>query len=78
MERTLPIFKLTPGVMVLGLRTAAELLPRNTAARRAKYAVAEFPNDPEELWRIKMCPEAGYISLVSPDSRFVVCCNTLI
>ena len=34
--------------------------------------MAEFPNNPEDLWRIKMRPELGYISLVSPDSRFVV------
>jgi hypothetical protein len=73
MERVLPIFKLTPGTQASGSRTAVELLPRNTAARRARYAVAEFPHDPEDLWRIKMRPEAGYISLVSPDSRFVAC-----
>ena len=28
-------------------------------------AVAEFPQDPADLWRIKMRPEPGYISLVS-------------
>ena len=59
MDRALPIYKLTPGVKASGSRTAAELLPRNTAAQRAKYAVAEFPNDPKDLWRIKMRPEAG-------------------
>ena len=48
-ERSLPIFDLTPEALASGLRTAAELLPRNTAARRAMYAVAEFPNDPEDL-----------------------------
>ena len=73
MERALPIFKLTPGTQASGSRTAVELLPHNTAARRARYAVAEFPNDPEDLWRIKMRPEPGYISLVSFDSEFVVC-----
>ena len=35
--------------------------------------MAEFPHDPEDLWRIKMHPEAGYISLVSFDSEFIVC-----
>ena len=73
MERALPIFKLTPGTQASGSRTAVELLPHNTAARRARYAVAEFNNDPEDLWRIKMRPEPGYISLVSFDSEFIVC-----
>ena len=49
MERALPIFKLTPGTQASGSRTAVELLPHNTAAWRARYAVAEFPNDPEDL-----------------------------
>ena len=49
MERALPIFKLTPRAKASGSRTATELLPRNTAAWRARYAVAEFPNDPEDL-----------------------------
>ena len=74
MERALPIFQLTPGSQAEGSRTAFELLSRTTAARRAKYAVAEFPHDPEVLWRIKMRPEAGYISLVSFDSEFVMSC----
>ena len=65
MERALPIYKLTPGTQASGSRTAFELLSRTTATRRAMYAVAEFPNDPEDLWRIKMHPEMGYISLVS-------------
>ena len=73
MERALPIFKLTPGTQASGSRTAVELLPRNSAARRVRYAVAAFPNDPEDLWRIKMRPEPGYISLVSFDSEFVGC-----
>ena len=59
MERALPIFKLTPGSQVEGSRMAFELLSRTTAARRAKYAVAEFPQDPEDLWRIKMRPRWG-------------------
>ena len=64
-ERAMPIFQLTPGSQVEGSRTSFRLLSRTTAARRAKYAVADFPKDPEVLWRIKMRPEAGYISLVS-------------
>ena len=65
MERALSIYELTPGTQASGSRTAVELLSRTTAARRAKYVVADFPKDPEDLWRIKMRPEAGYISLVS-------------
>ena len=75
MERALPIFKLTPGTQASGSRTAVELLHHNTAARRARYAVAEFPHDPEDLWRIKMRPEPGYISLVSFNSEFIVSCE---
>jgi len=65
MERVLSIFKLTPGAWASGSRTLVELLPRDIAARRARSAVAWFPSDPEDLWRIKMRPEKGYISLVS-------------
>ena len=64
-ERALPIYQLTPGSQVEGSRTSFELLSHTTAARRAKYAVVDFPQNPEDLWRIKMCPEPGYISLVS-------------
>jgi len=73
-ERSLPIYKLTPGSQAEGSRTAFELLSRTTAARRSRYAVADFPHDPEDLWRIKMRPESGYISLVSFDSEFVMSC----
>ena len=53
---------------------AVELLSRTTAARRARYAVVEFPHDPEDLWRIKMRPEPGYILLVSFGFEFVMSC----
>ena len=43
------------------------LLPRGIAARRARNAVAEFPNDATEMWEIKMRPEPGFLSLVSLD-----------
>ena len=73
-ERALPIYQLTPGSQVEGSRTSNKLLPHTTAAWRAKYAVAEFPQNPEDLWRIKMRPEPGYISLVSFDSESAVSC----
>jgi len=76
-ERALPIFQLTPGSQVEGSRTSFKLLSRTTAARRAKYAVAEFPQDPDDLWRIKMRSETGYISLVSLDFESSVCCVAL-
>ena len=50
-ERSLPIFGLTPGVPASGSRNA----------------VAEFPNDANDLWEIKMHPEPGFLSLVSLD-----------
>ena len=77
MERALPIFELTPGSQVEGSRTSNKLLSHTTAARRVKYAVAEFPQNSEDLWRIKMRPEPGYISLVSFDCKFGVCCVVL-
>ena len=71
-ERALPIYELTPGSKVEGSRTSSKLLSHTNAARRAKYAVAEFPQDPADLWRIKMRPEPGYISLVSFGFELVV------
>ena len=58
-ERALPIFELTPGSKVEGSRTSSKLLSHTNAARRAKYTVAKFPQDPTDLWRIKMRPRAG-------------------
>ena len=43
------------------------LLPRGIAARRVRNAVAEFPDDANDLWEIKMRPEPGFLSLVSLD-----------
>ena len=77
-ERALPIYQLTPGSLVEGSRTLNKLFSRTTAARRAKYTVADFPKDPEDLWRIKMRPEPGYISLVSFDFESGVRCVALL
>ena len=43
------------------------LLPRGITARRARNAVAEFPDDANDLWEIKMRPEPGFLSVVSCD-----------
>ena len=64
-KRSLPIFDLTPEASSAGSRMSYVLLPRDVAARRAKNAVAEFPDNPEDLWKIKMRPEAEYLSGVS-------------
>ena len=64
-ERSLPIFDLTPEASSAGSRPSYVLLPRDVAARRAKSAVAEFPDNPDDLWEIKIRPETGYISVVS-------------
>ena len=64
-ERSLPIFDLTPEAPSVGSRTSYVLLPHDITARRAKNAVAEFPNNPNDLWEIKMRPEMGYLSVVS-------------
>jgi len=73
-ERALSIFQLTPGSQVEGSRTLFKLLSHTTTAQRAKYAVAEFPKYPNVLWRIKLRPETGYISLVSFDFESAACC----
>jgi len=57
MERKMPIFELTLEALYEGSRTSNVLLPHNVAARRAKSAVAEFPDNPDDLWKIKMRPE---------------------
>ena len=64
-ERNLPIFDLTPEAPYAGSRTSNVLLPHDVAARRAKSAVAEFLDNPNDLWEIKMRAEMGYISVVS-------------
>ena len=66
-ERSLPFFGLTPGVPASGSRTSMVLLPRGIAARRARNAVAEFPDNANDLWEIKMRPGSGYLSVVSLD-----------
>ena len=67
-ERSLPIFDLTPEAQASGSRTSLVLLPRDVAARRARNAVAEFPDNPEDLWKIKMRPETGYILIFQRTS----------
>ena len=52
------------------------LLPRDVAAWRAKSAVAEFPDNPDDLWEIKMRPEMGYISVVSLSFNSLTICAT--
>ena len=66
-ERSLPIFDLTPGVPATGSRTSMALLLRGITAWRARNVVAEFPDNANDLWEIKMCPEPGYLSVVSLD-----------
>ena len=74
MERSLPILGLTPGVPASGSRTSTVLLPRGIAARRARNAVAEFPDYPEDLWKIKIHPETGYLSVVSSSFNSLPIC----
>ena len=72
MERRLGIFELTPEAAAEGSRMSSELLSLEAATQRAKSVLAHFPSDPEDLWKIKMRPEKGYISLVSLASN---CCQ---
>ena len=71
-ERSLLIFQLTSEAPAEGSRTSNELLSHDAAARRVRSAVAQFPSNPEDLWKIKMRPEKGYITLVSLVSD---CCQ---
>ena len=73
-ERSLPIFDLTLEARDLGSRTSYVLLPHDVAARRAKNAVAEFPDNPEDLWNIKMRPEVGYLSMVNSSFNSLPIC----
>ena len=73
-ERSLLIFDLTPEARASGSRTSLVLLPRDVAARRARNAVVEFPDNPEDLWKIKMRPEAGYLSVVSSSFNSLPIC----
>ena len=75
-ERSLPIFDLTPEAPGSGSRTSLVLLPHDIAARRAKNAVAEFPDNPNDLWDIKMRPETGYLSVVSSSFNSLLICAT--
>jgi hypothetical protein len=73
-ERSLPIFDLTPEVSGSGSRTSLVLLPLDVAARRVKNAVVEFPDNPNDLWEIKMRPETGYLSVVSSSFNSLPIC----
>ena len=75
-ERSLPIFDLTPEASNAGSRRSYVLLPRDVTARRAKNAVAEFPDNPNDLWEIKMRPETGYLSVVSSSFNSLPICAT--
>ena len=76
MERNLPIFDLTPEAPYAGSRTSNVPLPHDVTARRAKNAVAEFPDNPDNLWEIKMSPEMGYLSVVSSSFNSLSICAT--
>ena len=75
-ERSLPIFDLTPEASSAGSRTSLVLLRSDVAARRAKNAVAEFPDNPNDLWEIKMRPETGHLSMVSSSFNSSLICAT--
>ena len=75
-ERSLPIFDLTLEAPCAGSRTSYVLLPRDVAARRMKNTVAEFPDNPNNLWEIKMRPETGYLSVVSSSFSTLSICAT--
>jgi hypothetical protein len=75
-KRNLPNFDLTPEAPYAGSRTSNVLLPHDVAASRAKSEVAEFQDNPDDLWEIKMRPETGYISVVSLSFNSLSICAT--
>jgi hypothetical protein len=75
-ERSLPIFNLTTEAPSAGPRTSYVLHPRDVAARRARNAVTEFPDNPYNLWEIKMRPETGYLYVVSSSFNSLSICAT--
>ena len=75
-ERNLLIFDLTPEAPYAGSRTSNVLLPRDVAARRVNNAVAEFPDNLNDLWEIKMRPETGYLSVVSSSFNSLPICSS--
>ena len=58
----------------MGSRMSYVLLPRDVAARRAKNVVAEFPDNPNDLWEIKIRLETGYLSVVSSSFNSLSIC----
>ena len=72
----MPIFDLTSEAPYMGSRMSNVLLPHDIASRRSKSAVAEFPDNPDDLWLIKMRPETGYISMVSLSFNSLSICAT--
>ena len=76
MKRKLPIFELTLEASYEGSRMSNVLFLPDVTARRAKSAVAAFPDNPDDLWEIKMRPETGYISVVSSSFNSLSICAT--
>ena len=68
MESGLPLFRLTSEAPSEGSRMTAEQISREIAAQRAVRMVVSPPANLEDIWRIKMRPEKGYIQLVSVKS----------
>ena len=69
MERKLPLFLMMEGAPSEDTQMMVEQLSREIAAQRAGRTVAPPPSGLGDLWEIKMCPDEGYIQLVSFVSR---------
>ena len=69
MERKLPLFQMTGDAPYEGTRMVEEFLSDRVSAQRAGRAVSQPPSDLADYWRVSMCPEAGYIQVVSLVSK---------
>ena len=69
MERKLPLFGMTKDAAFEGTRMAAEPLSQEVTSQRAIWAVSHPAGGHEDLWRLPMRPDKGYIQVVSFISK---------
>jgi hypothetical protein len=69
-ERRLPLWEMTPGVDLEGLRMSSDPLPVDDLHRRVAGTVGK--SDAGALSQLLMCPDYGCVSLVSVRSFFLL------
>jgi hypothetical protein len=69
-ERRLPLWEMTPGVDLEGLRMSSDPLPVDDLHRRVAGTLGK--PDAGALSQLLMCPDRGCVSLVSVRSFFLL------